>query len=157
MDDMSFRGSGVAMVVDRHVGERIRERRTLLGFTQEQLADALDISYQQVQKYETGANRVSAGRLFQIAKRLDVPVAYFFDGIDAAGGDRDGQPVGSSRAIIDLVRSFQQIHDDGVRGAMLNLMKNLSGANGQDAAEPVATNGAAHPNGVANGHDEHTS
>ena len=72
----------VAKRVDDHVGERIRERRTMMGLTQEHLAKALDISYQQVQKYETGANRVSAGRLFEIAKRLEVDVAYFFENLE---------------------------------------------------------------------------
>ena len=66
--------------VDFHVGERIRERHAELGLTQEDLGRTLQISYQQIQKYETGANRVSAGRLFEIATALSVEIAYFFDG-----------------------------------------------------------------------------
>ena len=68
--------------IDQHVGERIRLRRTERGLTQEQLAEALDVSYQQVQKYETGANRISAGRIYQISRKLDVSVGYFFEGLD---------------------------------------------------------------------------
>src|ERR671914_368567 len=69
--------------IDQHVGERIRARRAELGLTQEQLAQALQVSYQQVQKYETGANRISAGRIFEISRKLDVTVGYFFEGLDA--------------------------------------------------------------------------
>ena len=85
--------------VDEHVGLRIRLRRTLLGLTQERLAVALNMSYQQIQKYETGTNRVSAGRLFQLAQMLEVGVAFFFDGLDPSlitqplphGGHKSGQ------------------------------------------------------------------
>lgn len=76
------RQSRISCRVDDHVGARIRLRRTLLGMTQEQLAVALSISYQQIQKYETGANRVSAGRLFEIGQRLGVNVSFFFEGLD---------------------------------------------------------------------------
>jgi transcriptional regulator with XRE-family HTH domain len=67
--------------VDLHVGARVRMRRKLLGVSQEKLADALGLTFQQVQKYERGANRVSASKLFEIARFLDVPPAYFFDGL----------------------------------------------------------------------------
>ena len=69
--------------IDQHVGERIRLLRTERGLTQEQLAAALEISYQQVQKYETGANRISAGRIYEIARKLAVDVGWFFDGLAA--------------------------------------------------------------------------
>lgn len=130
MDQLNFVGSIAAARVDHHVGERIRERRMLLGFTQEQLGEALQISYQQIQKYETGANRVSAGRLFLIAKRLDVDVSYFFAGLDAIGGAPRSGPDGanSNRAIIDLVRGFQQIEDEGVRASVIGLVKSLAAA-----------------------------
>ena len=68
--------------IDDHVGRQIRKRRNLLGLTQEQLADALGISYQQVQKYETAANRVSAGRLYEIAAKLDSDIGFFFEDLD---------------------------------------------------------------------------
>lgn len=113
--------------VDEHVGEQIRKRRTMLGLTQDQLAQALGISYQQVQKYETGTNRVSAGRLFDIARILDSGVSSFFEGIEP---DRDVQEEGSdrgNRATIELVRNFQAIGDPQVRKAISSLVKSLSG------------------------------
>ncbi|MDO5603529.1 MAG: helix-turn-helix transcriptional regulator [Paracoccus sp. (in: a-proteobacteria)] len=67
--------------VDVHVGTRIRHRRWLIGMTQQQLADQVGIKFQQIQKYETGANRVSASRLWDIGKALDVPVSFFFEGL----------------------------------------------------------------------------
>ncbi|HEX2479130.1 MAG TPA: helix-turn-helix transcriptional regulator [Geminicoccaceae bacterium] len=110
--------------IDQHVGERIRARRTELGLTQEQLAEALNVSYQQVQKYETGANRISAGRIFELARKLTVDVGYFFEGlpIDAA------EPVplehgGRQRSAIELVRKFGQIEDPQVRSAIAALVK----------------------------------
>src|SRR5262249_38611669 len=66
--------------IDRHVGNRVRERRIMLGLTQQQLADLIGVTYQQAHKYERAINRVSAGRLFEIAQVLSVPVSYFFDG-----------------------------------------------------------------------------
>ena len=69
--------------VDVHVGTRIRHRRWLVGMTQQQLADQVGIKFQQIQKYETGANRVSASRLWDISRALDVPVSFFFDGLAA--------------------------------------------------------------------------
>jgi transcriptional regulator with XRE-family HTH domain len=71
--------------IDRRIGEQIRKRRVALGLTQEQLAAALDVSYQQLQKYESGANRIAAARLFLLALRLDVPLSFFFDGLAEAG------------------------------------------------------------------------
>lgn|SRR5690606_34796334 len=71
-----------AIDVDRHVGIRIRERRISLGYTQQQLADIIGVTYQQAHKYERGINRVSAGRLYKIAAVLGVPISYFFEGLD---------------------------------------------------------------------------
>ncbi len=70
--------------VDKHVGNRLRLRRTMLGQSQEKLADALNLTYQQVQKYERGVNRISISRLYDIAKILHVPVSFFFEGLDAS-------------------------------------------------------------------------
>jgi transcriptional regulator with XRE-family HTH domain len=143
VDQTLAQGSRHAARVDQHVGERIRKRRTLLGYTQEQLADALEISYQQVQKYETGANRVSAGRLFQIAQRLDVSVAYFFDGLELTAQAASMPHGGANRTTIDLVRNFNAITDLAVRNSLAALVKSLSerhenGANGDDAARSFA-------------------
>ena len=95
--------------------------------TQEELARALKISYQQVQKYETGANRVSAGRLFEISQRLGVEVGSFFE--DAS----DATPMpqehgGKSRSTVDLVRSFDEISTPGVRSAVVGLIRELAKA-----------------------------
>src|SRR5262245_13103183 len=68
--------------IDRHVGNRVRERRIMLGLTQQQLADLIGVTYQQAHKYERAINRVSAGRLFEIAQVLSVPVSHFFDGLE---------------------------------------------------------------------------
>jgi transcriptional regulator with XRE-family HTH domain len=68
--------------VDLHVGQRVRQRRWLLGMTQEQLAEKVGIKFQQIQKYETGANRISSSRLWDISEVMDVPVNFFFDGLD---------------------------------------------------------------------------
>jgi transcriptional regulator with XRE-family HTH domain len=125
------RGARLAKHVDEHVGERIRQRRTMLGYTQEQLAAALDISYQQVQKYETGANRVSAGRLFEVASYLGVDVGFFFDGLEPEGRHGPMPHGGRNRQTLDLVRNFTQIEDTEVRNAVSGLVKVLSGR--QDA------------------------
>lgn len=116
----------LARRVDRHVGERIRERRTLLGLTQEQLAATLHISYQQIQKYETGANRVSAGRLFEIAKELDCDVAQFFEGLEQNADQSPQAHGGRNRSTIELVRNFTKISDPVVRNAVMNLVRSLT-------------------------------
>jgi transcriptional regulator with XRE-family HTH domain len=147
VDSQSAKSALQAAKVDQHVGERIRRRRALLGFTQEQLADTLQISYQQIQKYETGSNRVSAGRLYQIAQRLDVSVAYFFDGLDnhavaASAGNGNGHGNGhgngngtAARTTIELVRSFNAIEEPSVRSAVSALVKSLSARTDRDPAD----------------------
>ena len=118
--------SGHTKRIDGHVGERIRLRRTELGLTQEQLAEALAVSYQQIQKYETGANRVSAGRMLEIARKLGVDVGYFFEGLSEA--DDPGLPLehgGRQRSAIELVRKFGQIKDPEVRAAIAGLVKTI--------------------------------
>jgi len=135
---MTNRKLSDANTVDRQVGDRMRRRRILLGLTQDQLADALGISYQQIQKYETGANRISAGRLAQIAEVLEVQPGWFFgapEKVESAGG--------SSRAVIDLVRNFSRIEDERVRTHLMALVRSLAGRGEEDAeglaqAEPVA-------------------
>lgn len=131
-------------VVDAHVGSRIRLRRTLIGFSQEKLANALGLTFQQVQKYERGTNRVGASRLFHISRILDVPISYFFDELSddlltpAPAGtaqpnygfaerqhpfNEDQQPL--SREALDLVRAYYRISDPAVRIRMLDLIKSL--------------------------------
>src|SRR6201996_5506142 len=80
------RGASRTQDIDRHVGARVRERRIMMGLTQQQLADLIGVTYQQAHKYERGINRVSAGRLYEISRVLSVPVSYFFDGLDTQTG-----------------------------------------------------------------------
>lgn len=99
--------------VDIHVGKRIRHQRWMIGNTQQQLAGAVGIKFQQIQKYETGANRVSASRLWDIAKVLGVDVAFFFHGLDNPPnvGDSDHVPVDilSDKEALELLRSYYAI------------------------------------------------
>jgi len=115
----------LAKKVDEQVGRQIRKRRNLLGLTQEQLADALGISYQQVQKYETAANRVSAGRLFEIATKLDTEISAFFEGLDPALAATPSVHGGKTRSTVELVRSFTGISDSAMRAAVVGLVKDL--------------------------------
>lgn len=100
--------------VDVHVGKRVRHRRWMVGITQQQLGERVGIKFQQVQKYETGMNRVSASRLWDIAAVLDVPVSFFFDGLDEDDAAADA-PAGSQddlladREALELVRSYYAI------------------------------------------------
>lgn len=115
--------------VDVHVGKRIRHRRWLVGMTQQQLAAAVGIKFQQIQKYETGANRVSASRLWDIASALDVQVSFFFEGIDdkeSAGGNEhlSGDLIGDKEAL-DLVRSYYAIPENQ-RRRLFDLARVLS-------------------------------
>lgn len=123
------RGTGVPDPVDVQVGARIRIRRLLVGMNQETLANRLGLTFQQVQKYEGGANRVSASRLSQIAKILGVTIDYFFSELAAAGDVGAGAPVVSVRdqmqrpEAIDLIRAYYAIPDQGVRQQFLNMIK----------------------------------
>ncbi|MCE8009351.1 helix-turn-helix transcriptional regulator [Aestuariivita sp.] len=108
----------MAHPVDVHVGKRVRHRRWLIGMTQQQLAEKVGIKFQQIQKYETGANRVSASRLWDIADALDVTVSFFFEGLDEeATAGSQGQPgvptdlLGDKEAL-DLVRSYYAIPEN---------------------------------------------
>lgn len=122
------RGTGVPDPVDVHVGSRIRIRRLLIGMNQETLASALGLTFQQVQKYEGGANRVSASRLSQIAEVLGVPISYFFSDIEADGGSPDqGELEVRERMqrpdVIELIRSYYAIGNAGIRQQFLDMVK----------------------------------
>ena len=114
--------------VDDCVGERIRHRRLELGWTQFRLACKLGISYQQVQKYETATNRISAGRLHQIAVCLEVGVGYFFEHAAASSAAPTLPHGGKDRMTIELVRNFTSISNDPLRAALSGLTKALSEA-----------------------------
>jgi transcriptional regulator with XRE-family HTH domain len=113
--------------IDVHLGKRMRRRRRLLGLTQQQLAMACGVRFQQIQKYECGANRVSAGRLWRIAGALEVSVGYFFDGLEGApalpGPTRDESA--------DLVQTYRQLGEQP-RRRVLDLARSLQ--RGSDAA-----------------------
>ncbi|QOL81573.1 helix-turn-helix domain-containing protein [Pseudooceanicola spongiae] len=102
--------------VDVHVGKRIRHRRWLVGMTQQQLAERVGIKFQQIQKYETGANRVSASRLWDIADALEVAVSFFFEGLEAenANGEHTNVPadVMGDKEALDLIRSYYAIPEN---------------------------------------------
>jgi transcriptional regulator with XRE-family HTH domain len=109
--------------IDRHVGARVRERRIMLGFTQQQLADLIGVTYQQAHKYERGINRISAGRLFEIAHVLSVPVNYFFEGIDGETA-RAASP--RERMCLELARNFAQIPNERHQEALSQLARVLA-------------------------------
>lgn len=108
----------MAHLVDIHVGKRIRQRRWLIGMTQQKLAEMVGIKFQQIQKYETGANRVSASRLWDIGDAMGVPVAFFFEGLkddaDGAGFVRGDVPQDmlSDKEAMDLVRTYYAIPEN---------------------------------------------
>ena len=123
--------------VDVHVGKRVRLRRTLLGMSQEQLGASLNITFQQVQKYERGANRIGASRLHHMSEVLDVPISYFFEGISPsftkkrgkaglaeAQAEYDHDPM-AKRETLELVRSYYKIKDPKVRRRIFDLTKQL--------------------------------
>lgn len=116
--------------VDVHVGKRIRHRRWLVGMTQQQLAESVGIKFQQIQKYETGANRVSASRLWDIAGSLDVDISFFFEGLEAeakmnvAKANAPSDLLGDKEAL-DLVRSYYAIPENQ-RRRLFDLARVLS-------------------------------
>jgi transcriptional regulator with XRE-family HTH domain len=118
--------------VDRHVGARMRERRIMLGLTQQQMAELIGVTYQQAHKYEKGINRVAAGRLYGIARALGVEVGYFYEGLQIGGGF---VPSRSQRMLLDLVRNVLNIPNAGHREAVARLARALAeDENGDDRA-----------------------
>jgi transcriptional regulator with XRE-family HTH domain len=117
------RSSGRTQDIDRYVGARMRERRIMLGLTQQQLADLIGVTYQQAHKYERGINRVSAGRLFEVAQVLSVPVNYFFDGLDQEN-ERAISP--RERMCLELARNFAQIPNERHQEALSQLARVLA-------------------------------
>jgi transcriptional regulator with XRE-family HTH domain len=125
--------------VDMHVGSRVRMRRMMLGISQEKLANALGLSFQQVQKYEKGANRIGASRLEHISRFLQVPVAFFFEGASGASAVATSEEDTRSLALMDdfvsspeglrLVQSFTQIEDADVRRRIVDLVQAIGSKN----------------------------
>ena len=134
--------------IDVHVGARIRLRRTLLGMSQERLGEALGLTFQQVQKYERGVNRVGASRLFDLSRVLDVPISFFFDDMPDAlsssygtqtnkrlAGFADSQDGFSDdtlnrRETLELVRAYYRITDPSVRKRVFDLIKSMGPVEG---------------------------
>jgi len=119
----SRRSTGRTQDIDRHVGARVRERRIMLGLTQQQLADLIGVTYQQAHKYERGINRVSAGRLYGIAQVLSVPVGYFFEGLD---GQTTRAVSPRERMCLELARNFAQIPNERHQEALSQLARVLA-------------------------------
>jgi len=126
----------MANAIDLHVGKRLRRRRRLLGLTQQQLAESIGIRFQQIQKYECGANRVTASRLYELAVALNVPVNYFFEGLQQAAtsptapgapaNDRDliAADVLSQKETLELIRAYYKL-GERPRRRLLDLAKAL--------------------------------
>ncbi len=128
--------------VDIHVGSRVRLRRTVLGLSQEKLGEAIGLTFQQIQKYERGANRVGASRLYALSRVLDVPVAFFFEemppeisgkgakgmlGLAETQVEFSADPL-AKRETLELVRAYYRIKDPGVRKRLFDLAKSLANA-----------------------------
>lgn len=129
--------------IDRHVGSRVRMRRILLGMSQEKLGEALGLTFQQIQKYEKGTNRIGASRLQQISRTLNVPPAFFFDGApvhDIAGSENGTDHLAvaeshNSNFVLDFVataeglhlnKAFARIRDQKVRRRIIDLVESLA-------------------------------
>jgi transcriptional regulator with XRE-family HTH domain len=130
--------------VDVHVGSRVRLRRTLLGMSQERLGDAIGLTFQQVQKYERGANRIGASRLYDLSRVLDVPVSFFFDDIDPAVAAPTSEAASAPdearaepdpmmrRETLELVRAYYRIPDSQIRRRLFDLTKAIANACAQE-------------------------
>ncbi len=142
------RGTGIPSPVDVHAGARLRVRRTLLGMTQTNLSDAIGVSYQQMQKYECGKDRISASRLFALSRVLDVPVQHFFDDMPAAVAASsptikkrgrakkppryESDPM-ARRETLQLVRAYYKIRDPEIRKHLFEMTKTLGARSSGDS------------------------
>jgi transcriptional regulator with XRE-family HTH domain len=125
------RGTGIPNPIDIHVGKRVRLRRLLLGMNQETLATSLDLTFQQVQKYERGTNRVSASRLSAMAEILGAPISYFFGDLPAAGTEISAEEKVRREQLekpetIELVRLYYAIAEPAVRRHFLEMVKSIA-------------------------------
>jgi transcriptional regulator with XRE-family HTH domain len=134
--DSDDRSSRRANPVDVHVGSRVRLRRMLLGMSQEKLGEHLGLTFQQIQKYEKGINRIGASRLFELSKVLAVPVQFFYEELPVSGGRARGfaeQPESyaveflASREGLELNKAFARITDPRVRRSIVELVRSFAG------------------------------
>lgn len=141
---------GIPDTVDKHVGKQLRSRRTLLGLSQEKLAEFIGVTFQQVQKYERGTNRVSASRLFSFSKILDVSIDYFYEGLDSSDAAKNAalgmsdnpqesfgdstsvkqgvnipEDIFSKKETLDLIRTYYSIDDPKTRADILKFIKSM--------------------------------
>jgi transcriptional regulator with XRE-family HTH domain len=135
------KGSRRANPVDLHVGSRVRFRRMLIGMSQEKLGESLGLTFQQIQKYEKGVNRIGASRLYELGKALGVSVAFFYEDAPGLGGTIVNPPVGfaespsesyivdflSTRDGLELNKAFARITDPKVRRSVVDLVRSLAG------------------------------
>jgi len=110
-------------MIDDYVGGRIRERRIMLGLTQQKLAEMIGVSYQQAYKYERGVNRLSAGRLFEVARALSVPLTYFYEGF---GEEGPRQITPHQRMLLEIARNFAEIRSEKQQEAVSQLVRALA-------------------------------
>lgn len=145
MDNKKKKTKGTPDAVDVHVGQRLRVRRSLMGLSQEKLAEAVGLTFQQIQKYERGMNRISAGRLFQFSEILGVPVSYFYDqlsgrktvsSLQQAGGmaDNEQEAFGAAdedllnrKETLALVKVYYSVEDPAMRKDIIRFIKSMAG------------------------------
>lgn len=111
--------------IDKYVGSKIRERRIMMGLSQQQMADMIGVTYQQAHKYERGINRISAGRLYEITQVLNVPISFFFDGLESAD-DQTAAP--RQRMCLELARNFSNIENERHQEALSQMARALAAA-----------------------------
>jgi transcriptional regulator with XRE-family HTH domain len=146
--DVEERNARKANLVDTHVGARVRLRRMLLGMSQEKLGESLGLTFQQVQKYEKGVNRIGASRLFELAQILGVPIQFFYDELSHAStdalpapgfGERPAESYVvdflSTREGLELNKAFVRITDAKVRRSVIDLVRSLAGPIADDAGQ----------------------
>ena len=126
-------GRSRALDVDRFVSLKIRQRRIMLGLTQQQMAELIGVTYQQAHKYETGINRISAGRLYQIARALGVEISHFFEDVDPGSGApaRSQELMPQQRMLLELARNFASIKSRKHQEALCHLARVLSDSEGR--------------------------
>ena len=127
----------MATDIDLHLGKRLRRRRRLLGMTQQQLAMQVGIRFQQIQKYECGANRISASRLWQLSEALETPVSYFYDGLSEileqqSAPRQERSDMFSRKETLDLIQAYYQL-EERPRRRLLDLAKSLHTDGGEAA------------------------
>ena len=127
-----------AQDIDRYVGARMRERRIMLGLTQQQMAELIGVTYQQAHKYEKGVNRIAGGRLYTIAQALGVEVGYFYEGLEGQPGQFE--PTAQQRLILELSRNFVAISDRRRQEAICDLARALADPGVPGSPEDAAVN-----------------